>query len=223
MERTFKQLKDIAQYYRGTEDTDELALRYQETEDAIILSHVFCKHFGLIITLTQKYREVLNEDDITSYALEELHKALMNFRPDSGAKAITLYSRFLSNRLKVEIKVSNYDKRKANILADSFEGDILKDEKGDKEDSGYSERMGYDDDNFDQIELLEALRNNKNLTENEYKYCEIIIQEVSDTTQIKDSDIASRLNISSSAVHYIKKSLQKKLGIKTEASFMLNF
>jgi DNA-binding CsgD family transcriptional regulator len=218
MMETYKQLKDLAALYQGTEDTNLIALQYQEEEDAILLAYTFCKHFGLTVTQCEKYFG-LNQDDLASFALEELHKAMMNYRPDGGAKLVTLYSRFLNNRLRTETTNLTYDKRKSNSMTESFEG------TPDEEDGkvGRSVDMGYEEESFSEIEMLMSLADKGELTENEYRYCEIIIKEVSDTTQIKDSEIASRLNVSSAAVHYIKKSLQKKIGIRTNTNFLLNF
>lgn len=220
MNETYNNLKELAKLYRGTEVMEEIALNYQDEEDAILLSYVFCKNIGLTYQVTDKYFG-LTEDDLSSFALEELHKAMINYRPNGGAKLTTLYSRFLNNRLRTETKALAYDKRKANVLSESLEGEMTEDDKGNKGTTGME--IGYIEDNFTEVELLMSLVNRDELTDNEYRYCEIIVKEVKDITQIKDSEIASRLNISSAAVHYIKKSLQKKIGIKTNSNFLLNF
>lgn len=221
MNQTYNHLKELAKLYRGTEVMEEIALNYQDEEDAILLSYVFCKNIGLTLQITKKYFG-LTDDDVESFALEELHKAMMNYRTDGGAKLTTLYSRFLNNRLRSETQALSYDKRKANTLADSLEGELREDDKGNKETTGHMKDVSYVEDNFSQAELLMSLVDKEELTDNEYRYCEIIIKEVKDVEQIKDSEIASRLNISSAAVHYIKKSLQRKIGIRTHNNFLLN-
>lgn len=219
MNETYSQLKDLAKLYRGGDNANDIALSYQEQEDAVLLAYVFCKNFGLTVTITQSYFG-LTDEDLASFALEELHKAMLNFKSDGGAKLVTLYSKYLKNRLRVETQSLNYDKRKSNNLTESFDGPVDEEENGA---SSYSNSMGYDEGRFNEIELMLSLADKVELTENEYRYCEIIVEEVSDVAQIKDSEIASRLNISSAAVHYMKKSLQKKIGIKTDLNFSLSF
>lgn len=222
MNKTYEQLKDIAMLHTGEEDANKLALMYQEEEDAVILSYVFCKHFGLTYTECDKYFGI-TEEDKASFALEELHKAMHHYRENGGASVITLYSRFLNNRLRTETQALNYDKRKGNVNAESFEGTLEEDDKGNKSSTGYSNQLGYEEAGFDEAELLLSLASKEELTENEYRYCKIIIRDVNDTKNIRDSDIAKRLNISSAAVHYIKKSLQKKIANRTSSAVMLNF
>jgi DNA-directed RNA polymerase specialized sigma24 family protein len=221
MIETYRQLKELSALYQGTEDTNQVALQYQDEEDAILLSYVFCKHFGLTVTLTGKYFG-LSQEDFASFALEELHKAMMHYRTDGGAKLTTLYSRFLNNRLRTETQFINYDKRKSNNMTESFDSNPAESTET-TDSSSHAEHIGYSEDSFSEIELLMSLADKGELTENEYRYCEIIIKEVTDVTQIKDSEIASRLNLSSAAVHYIKERLRKKIGIETNTNFLLNF
>lgn len=222
MIETYRQLKELAGLHTGETNVNKLALDYQNTEDTIILSYIFCKHFGLTVTQTDKYFG-LTDEDMASFALEELHKALMHYRTDGGAQVTTLYSRFLNNRLRKETIDLTYDKRKSNYVADSFEGEIEENDKGDVSSTGFANELSYNDEGISEVELLMSLAETQELTENEFRYCEIIVSEVSDTCNIKDSEIASRLNISSAAVHYIKKSLRKKIGLQTAKSVSLNF
>lgn len=220
MIETYRNLKELAGMYQGTTDTNEIALKYQDTEDATLLAFAFCAHFGIAVTQSEKYFG-LNQEDLASFALEEMHKALLHYREDGGGKLVTLYSKFLNTRLRTETQYNGYDKRKGNSNAESFEGGASESDEGPT--VSRADSMGYEEDQFTEIELLLSLVNKGELTDNEYRYCEIIIKEISDIGQIKDSEIASRLDISSAAVHYIKKSLQKKIGIRSNTNFALNF
>lgn len=221
MNETYNHLREIATLYRGTEVMEKIALEYQDVEDAAQLSYAYCKNIGLTSMVSSKFFG-LTEDDISSFSLEEFHKALLHYRADGGAKLVTLYSRFLNNRLRTETQSLNYDKRKSNSNADSFEGSMLEGDAGDVRSTGMSTKLGYEETSFKEIELLMSLAEKDELSDNEYKYCEIIVREVSDVTQIRDTEIAKKLNISSAAVHYIKKSLQKKLAIRSNSNYLLN-
>lgn len=221
MNETYNHLREVAAMYRGTEDAEQIALDYQIDEDATKISYLYCKNIGLTLTVSDKFFG-LTEDDISSYALEELHKAMLHYRPDGGAKLTTLYSRFLQNRLRTETQSLNYDKRKSNSNTESLEGTITESDGGDVRSTGMDGKLGYEEPIFKEIELLMSLSKKEELSDNEYKYCEIIVSEISDITQVRDSEIAKRLDISSAAVHYIKKSLQKKIAIKGNNYLALN-
>jgi DNA-binding CsgD family transcriptional regulator len=222
MKETYQNLKELAALYQGNGDLNEIAMEYKKTEDAILLSYAFCKLYPLIYSTCENYFG-LTEEDKSSFALEELHKSMLDYRRDGGAQLQTLFNRYLNRRLRAETQMLNYDKRKSNLYAESFEGTIVEDEKGNKEDTGYSNELGYEEQGFDKVELLLTLADKAGLTENEFKYCEIIINEVSNVKHINDSEIASRLKISSAAVHYIKRSLQKKLAKLSNVNFLLDF
>lgn len=211
MTTTYNQLKELSALYRGPKNFNQIALDYQDTEDAILLSYTFCENMGLISQITQSYFG-LTEMDVDSYALEELHKAMMHFKEDSGAKLTTLYSRFLKNRLRAETQALNYDKRVANAKVDSLDGEDSENEFGL---ANTYKMQGYHEDRFNEIDILTALTRNDALTENEFKYCQIIVKEVRDVEAINNSEIAEQLNMTSAGLHYLKKSLRKKLGVGT--------
>lgn len=221
MNETYNNLKELASLYRGTEKMEDIAIAYQDSEDAILLSYVYCTNIGLIFTQSEKYFG-LNPEDVDSYALEELHKAMMHFKSDGGAKLTTLYSRFLNNRLRTETQSNSYDKRKSNTKADSYEQSISEDDTTGRTNARGELKLSYEETSFTEIELLLSLSGKQELSANEYKYCEIIVKEVSDLSQISNTEIAERLEISSAAVHYIKKSLQKKIAIRTNNNYAIN-
>ena len=223
MNETYNQLAELSTLYRGNGNMNEIAMEYQDTEDAILLSYAHCKNWGLTWLKSEKFFG-LTEDDVQSFALEEMHKAMLHFSPTGGAKLQTLYVRFLTNRLRTETQSLNYDKRKSNSMTESMEEEFNDMSEHTASSSSHMKKLklGYEESTFKEIELLMSLAENEELSENEYKYCEIIVSEVSHLEQVTDSDIAKRLNISSAAVHYIKKSLQKKLTIRSNNNYALN-
>jgi RNA polymerase sigma factor (sigma-70 family) len=202
MRETYENLRELANLYRGTEALEELALNYQNTEDPIILAYVFTKQYGLIYGVCQKYF-YLNESDFASFSVEEVHKVLMKFDPNAEkvASVRTMIVRYLERRLYKETKELNYQKRSANNTADSYEVFVTEQQTS-------SKAMSYKEDKFEMVELIDLVNKVDSLTDNEIKYCKIIMQS---GDKVKATDIAQELGISSSAVTQIKKSLQGKL------------
>lgn len=194
MLNTLKNFQDLSSLYTGEKDLDKAALAYQDTQDPVILAYVFCKSFPLIVNQANKYF-YLTDSDKASFAVEELHRAMMDFQLNKGAKVQTFYSRYLNNRLRSETQALDMDKRKSNNVAESYEAVVeIK--------SAYDE-LGYD--NVDFVDLLETAFN---LSENELKYCKIVMN---NTLDVMDSDVAKVIGVSPAAIHYMKKSLAKKL------------
>lgn len=193
MLNTLKNFQDLSKLYTGTKNLDQSAIEYQSTNDPVILAYVFVKSFPLIVNQANKYF-YLTESDKASYAVEELHRSMIDFEEGKGAKIQTFFSRYLNNRLRAETQALNMDKRKSNNASESYEAimEIA---------SGYFE-SGYDD-----VEFTNLLETSFNLSENELKYCKIVM---TNTLDVKDSDIARVMGITPAAVHYMKKSLAKK-------------
>lgn len=223
--QTYAQLKELANLYTGNESLEQIAVRYQQEQDAILLSYVLCECIDTIVYMNTRYFG-LTDTDIESFGLEELHKAMMHFKPNGGAKLKTFFSRYLKNRLRMETQANSYDKRSANNKAYYIDHYSVRngfsqeyDPTEEHEDLIFSQTNieMYEVDEYEQVEWLIALAENPDITENEYKYCEIILKEVRDPNNVNNSEIAKRLNISSAGLHYIKKSLQKKMGFVVDA------
>ena len=217
MNATFNSLKELAALYQGPKDMNQVALDYQENpEDAILLSHAYCTNIGYIFTQTDKFFN-LDSDSMASFVLEEIHRSMMAYEPGKGASWLTLFGRFLTNRLRAETQALNCDKRKSNNMVESFDGafEFDEEESSNKDLSGL---IGYEEEAFNEIELLMSLAEKEEITENEYKYCEIILKEVKSPTSINDSEIAEKLQVSSAAVHYMKKKLRNKIGYATASN-----
>lgn len=194
MQTTYKNFKELSTLYTGqTSNLDALALEYQQTEDPIILAVVFCKQYPYILTQVEKYYN-LSESDKSSFSVEELHKAMLDFQTGKGAKIQTFFSRYLNRRLYKETWVLSHQKRSANNSADSYEAVM-------------QVKAGYDEAGFSDCDFIYSLENSNLLTENELKYCRIIMRE---TAKLTDSEIARELSVSPSAVNQMKKSLKKK-------------
>lgn len=190
---TYHRLLELAGLYEEEETNCELAIKYQVNEDPIYLAVIYCRYFAYIKSTAGRYFNITDADK-ESYALEELHKSMLDYKITGGAKVQTLFITYYNNRLRAETQSMNLQKRAANNNCEDFEetAEIFN---------------GYIDDEINIIELSTALDQMEQLTENEKMYCKIVIQ----TDEIKDIDIAKQLGISSSAIFQLKKRLAKKL------------
>lgn len=195
MQTTYKNFSNLSTLYTGdTSNLDNLALEYQRTEDPILLAVVFCRQYPYILTQTNKYFN-LSESDKASFVVEELHKSMKDFQTGKGAKIQTLFSRYLNRRLYAETSMLNHQKRSANNSADSYE------------EVAETNPMKYEEEAYENYELIDSLKSADILTDNELKYCRIIMTE---TDKVRDSEIARELGITASAINQLKKALKKK-------------
>lgn len=197
MYETYKNLVTLSELYIGGEENCQIAENYQRTGDPVYLAEIFCRYFPFIQTTSEKYF-YLTEADKASFAIEELHKSILDYDSKKGAKIQTLFITYYNNRLRTETQALNLQKRKANNNCDSYEHAATLFE-------------GYADKEFAIIELQEALEQSGMLSDNELAYCKIIMS----SDNIKDIDVARNLDISPSAVHQLKSRLRKKIDIES--------
>lgn len=199
MYETYKNFSRLSELYQGKEDNSSLVKRYKDEQDPIYLAEIFCRYFPYIQTTSEKYF-YLTEADKASFAIEELHRSMMDFNEDRGTKIQTLFITYYNNRLRTETQSLNLQKRKANNNCDSYE-------------NAATLFDGYVDGELAIVELQAALEQSGILSENELAYCKIIIK----SDNIKDSDVAKKLGISPSAIYQLKQRLRKKLDIDSFA------
>lgn len=193
--------------HTGTTDLDLVALEYQQTKDTVLLAYTFCE-LRMHITMRVKTYFNLTESDKASFALQELETAMLDFKVGKGAKLKTFYTRYLDRRLYAETNMTNHQKRSANNSCGSFE-------KVTEEIAGKHSKkpiqMNYNEDgfgNYEMVRSLEKAEKAKVLTDNEIKYCHIIMRESAEI--VSDSEVARELSVSPSAINQLKKSLAKK-------------
>lgn len=193
MKGIYENLLELAELYEGERDSTEIAEMYQKTQDPIYLSTIFCDYYLYVKSIANQYFNITDEDK-GSFALEELHKAMMDYDSSKGAKVETLFITYLRNRLRTETQAMEMQKRRANNSCEDFD---------DSEVIFY----GYEDNKLDIAEIEIALKQSELFSDNELAYCRIIMED--DNT--KDSDVAKILEVSASAVHQMKKRIAKKL------------
>ena len=193
MFETYASLMPLAQLHTGTTNLVEISDLYKLQEDPILLAHVFCKNFGIIVLESKKYFGV-SEEDKASWAVEELHKALLAYDAARGASVQVFFSRCLNNRLRSETQSLNRHRRKANTNCQEFEA--------------MSEiSAAYTESAYAHVELVETLAQ-LNLSDRELDYCKIVMDYY---PHVKDTDIAKSFGVSSAAIHYLKEGIEQKL------------
>lgn len=193
MEDTYQSLRQLAELYKENGTLHDAVEQYKLTKDPILISHVFCQFYAYIRTQSSKYF-YLTSSDKASFAVEELDKAMNDFDPSYGVKLLTLFDRYYNNRLRSETQMLQHHKRCANNASINYE---------DWGESIVAHQADYLD-----VEFSVTITQGGELTENELKYCELIMD---NGDKIRNTDIAYALGISSAAVTYIKRSLRNKL------------
>lgn len=204
MYNTYKNLKPLARKLKtaqekSTEHFNLMALEYQITGDQTIFATIYCEMFPYLAKNRERFHFTLNNYDIASYSLESLQRALMDYSVEGGAGIRTLYVRYLKGRFQEHVSMCGNKVRRANYNTTQFRDEAV------------------DEEGYAKAEILQSLEQSAGtLSENEIKYCTFIMRE---TEHYKDSEIATMLGISPAAIHYIKKSLQKKLHNEMEYAF----
>lgn len=210
MIETYKNFKEIAQLNEEALNV-EMVNNYKETQDMTVLAKVYVKHFAFFIRISEKFFNI-TEQDKASCIVEEIHKALMDYDASRGVQIQTLVTKYVNNRLMGATQRENYQRRKINTLSDSYE-------KLAKIDA-MPEVAVEDSSTLETLSVLDTL----NLSDNERRYCEIILldktatlankekdKEVVSTTKILDTEVAQVMGITGAGVAYIRKNLAKKL------------
>ena len=195
MNNTFSTLKTLSNLYKGSDDLSQIAEEYQLDKSPIKFAYVACKLEHYLKTQTNKYWG-LTEEDKESFMLEEIDRAMLNYTPSKGAKVQTLISIYVNNRLRTETQQLQHDKRSANNTADSYE-EIIATKENDE----------VDCTQYQDIEIMSLLKSAE-LTESEMACCRIIMEE---PHELKNTEIAAVLGITSAGVGYLKKRIAVKL------------
>lgn len=198
MIKTYSNLLRLAQDYQGELNYNLIANKYQEKECPILFAYMFTELYPLMVSVVNKYFN-LTDCDKASFCLEELHKCLNTYDEHRKTKFTTLFTTFLNNRLRAETEMTNHKVRKLN-----YESSYIEDLVSGNELITFD--FPFNEQGYEVIEIKSALHK-MNLTKTELEYCELILE----NSSILDSHIAGLIGISAAGIHYIKKSLAKKL------------
>src|SRR5699024_7336603 len=192
MYNTYKNMRRIAEMGKEMNDISNLAERYQQNQDMVYLSVIFCEYFPYIRQTADNYINLTDEDK-SSYILEEIHKSLMDYDASRNTKIQTIMMKYIKNRLRSETQQTNMQKRKANNQTASYDNTL-----------GIFE--GKHSGGLDRVEMDTTIEQMKSLSENEKEYCKIV-----SSNDYTDSDVARVMNVTASAINQMKKRIKRKI------------
>jgi len=167
---------------------------YKFQQDDRMIAHLYVRHFGILKEFIENEYPMIPLHDKISHVLEEIHQSLLHYDPGKGAKYPTFLMTFIRRRFYALGKQVNSDKRKA--LNDAMPIEFRPEEGAD-----------------DLYDLGIPLPDN--LTENELKFCRIVMEEPS---AIGGSEIARIIGVSPAAIVHIRKRLQQKISLESYAA-----
>ena len=120
MRDTYNALKETAELLE-IENIDKMVLLYQDNKKQdSILAKMYCDNIGYLVNRSAKYISV-DDEDKSSFALESIHKALLNYDVDRNTKLISLIGLYFERKLKNKIKKQGRQKRKIDKEAISLD------------------------------------------------------------------------------------------------------
>lgn len=205
MLNTLKNLNQLAELYEGNrEETNEAlkqaAEKYKKEQKPETFSFIYSRIFKVTAQVAKSFSG-LHEEEKASISTEVLHEALLNYELDSKQSVQYYFSICYRNKLLNRVKELSTDKRKASQAAHDIEDEEMFTPQQKKE------VFGYKEDSFGVIELIATLKT-LNLNKSEMAYCTEVIMS---TSEVKNIDVANKLNISGSAVNQLKAGLRHKL------------
>lgn len=178
---------------------EELAVVYTEGLNPSVLATAFSKLYNLIHNVSTKYYG-LSSEDIASFSVEELDRCLQIYDSNKGAFS-TVYTTYLMNRFRKETEALNTQKRRANLLSESYEALFV--------DNGIDiPQYPEQDYRIAMNETMEVL-SDLGLTTKELKYCELTMM------GFKNKEIADMLSVSVMTISNIRKRLREKVTPET--------
>lgn len=169
----------------------ELIQSYKKNQEDQALKNIYDELNMLTHRIASSYWG-LTDADLSSFAYETLYLCLKTYRIDGGSKFTSYYATSLKFKLRAETIALHQQKRKANYCCDSYE---------ELQESGFdiSNQTTHD------IYIIDAI-NSMSLTNNERKYCMLLIND-----EYSNAEIAKKLNVSIMTLCNLRKSLKIKL------------
>lgn len=183
MKETLKMMKSILNGKESTKDENELIEEYKESLSPNILAYFFVHNFGLI-SKTGKLYPMLCDEDKASFCLQELDKALHNYK-SGNSKFITYFIKCYKRRLWAENQMLLHNNRKSFLNCENLD-DI----------NDY-----YEDEYFS----IDEFCKNYNLSSDEKFYCNLYNYGYS------TKDIASMVKKSIQCIYKKRKNILQKI------------
>lgn len=126
MRDTYNALKQTAELL-DIENVNQMVLLYQDNKKQdMILAKMYCDNIGYLVNRSSKYISI-DDEDKSSFALESIHIALLNYDVKRDAKLISLIGLYFERRLKNKIKRQSRQKRKIDKEAVSLDEEFSSD------------------------------------------------------------------------------------------------
>lgn len=184
MEETLKMMKTVIEGYEKDKSIKELLEVYKSKQTPNILAYLFVSNFGIIIKVKNLF-PLLDEQDVSSFSLQELDKAILNYDFNANCSFVTFFVACLRNRLRTESESLYNHIRFANYNTVDIDACF---------------NLGDGKDITDELEDY-----NSNLSEKEKEHCNMLL------SGYTVKEIANLLNISTTCVYERSKKIGKKL------------
>ena len=184
MNETLKMMKQFILGYERSMTVEELVNLYKQNESPNILAYLFVDNFGMISQISNQFT-MLNDEDKSSYILQELYNAIYSYQATKNTSFITYFYACLKNRLRSENQNQFHGVRYANFITEDL-SDYCNEIVG---------QIGVDFLDLDSC----------NLTNKEMTQVNMILDGYT------NKEIAKVFNVSPSYVTRMNRNLQKKL------------
>jgi hypothetical protein len=196
---------NIMDNFTGKKTTEELINEYHKGNKDVIIAFVYETGHGQFNSIASKFLG-LDESTKESVILEQIWKALENYKLGSHAQLTSLICTYIYNELRHLTQSEKMQKRVLNqcthtqLFSDYFSSDADGDE--DK-----NSCMGHTDrKDFDEVELRYYI-DSIDMNDNQRKFCNALLEGCKPTK----SAVAAQIGISRAGANVIVKALQDKL------------
>lgn len=179
----------------------ELVESFRQGNENEVIGYLYEEHKKAFQSVADRFYGV-DDATVQSTILEQIWVALQDYDVERGTKLTTFICTYIKSALRTLTQGYNTYKRKVNQsnncqLFSAYE----------TEDNSRPFETADIEHGYSRTEML-SLIDSLDLTDNQYKYCQCLIDQVCDSSM---ASIASYLGLSRAGVLGIKKSLQDKL------------
>ena len=190
---------DAASNYKGEKTNEDYKFYFDNGCENEVIAFIYKNNFKLFHNTASQYIGI-DKATLEDIILTQIWKCLDNYDSNkSKGKITTMICTYIRNECRRYTEANNTNKTKINQghISTLF---------SEYDDPDRLEQMGIDTE-YNLMETMEYL-NQLDLSENQRKFCEIILDSPSD---IRMADVAREMGISRAGVLGIQKQLQNKL------------
>ena len=184
MRDTLEMMKLVVIGYEKTLSKIELIREYKKSQAPNILAYMFVDNYGILSNISINYK-MLSKQDIASYCLQELDKAMFQFDENRQCSFITFFCQCFKNRLRCEQELLMTDIRYANYCVENIDEHLMLEDP-----SSLLEDFDFTDCSLSKIER---------------RHCRLLLSGYS----VKE--ISEKLNVTVQSIYNRNKKIGKKL------------